>query len=155
MMKLANFANASKELKAIEESNAILDYNLLKDLKLVNAEYSMVKVDSRGYAYTNNETMLCYIFKKLFHRELSEMTKFHWDHSWLYDEYSGPRSMSQINEICKQAQEKYLNIEVLNDAFRSLFFHEMEDNILFAYCDNFYYYYTDWLDLKYKKTKEE
>jgi hypothetical protein len=113
----------------------------------------MVKVDSRGYAYTNNETMLCYIFKKLFHRELSEMTKFNWDHSWLYDEYSGPRSMSQINEICKQAQEKYLNIEVLKDAFRSLFFHEMEDNILFAYCNSTVYYYTDWLDLKYKKQK--
>lgn len=153
MMELADFANASKELKAIEESNAILDYNLLKDLKLVNAEYSMIKVDSRGYAYTNNETMLCYIFKKLFHRELSEMTKFHWDPSWIYDEYSGPRSLTIINEICKHAQEKYLNIEVLKDAFRSLFFHEMEDNILFAYCDNFYYYYTDWLDLKYKKQK--
>jgi hypothetical protein len=29
----------------------------------------------------------------------------------------------------------------------------MEDNILFAYCNSTVYYYTDWLDLKYKKQK--
>ena len=152
MMKLDDFTNPINEYR--KEPNAILDYNLLKDLKLVNAEYCMVKVDSRGYAYTNNKTMLCYIFKKLFHRELSDMTDFYWDPSWLYYEYSGPRSMARINKMCKYVQQESTNIEVLRSAFRSLFYHEMEGSISAPpYCYNLDYYYTDWLDLKYKKQK--